>query len=946
MRAACLWMILLLGFERESAGQDSPPRVIFDSDMSSDHDDVGDIAALHGLASLGEIRIIGMMVSSRNYGTAQFMDAVNTWYGKPDIPIGLPPDIGGVGEYPGAALGTGRWPHSLGATKEAGLASGACLWAKDLYRKLLAGSPDRSVVIVTTGYLQNVQALMESAPDATSPLGGMDLIRRKARLLSCAGGCYPSGDEFNFRVGDTSPRPAYTVVNRWPTAAWYVGYDVGQAITTGGWLPEARKDSPIRHVYVDSLTEDYPYPSWGQIMVYYAARGLDTFWNAQVTGRNNANAAGSNWWSPTPDPSGDQEQGYLLETVRSPVRESIDALIMLEPNDGSPCKPGQPSNLRATINGNRADLQWRDNAFNEAGFRIERGMNGVTTQVGTVGANVTRFSDAGLSSTENIAYRVKAYNAAGDSRCAQTWVYSGWTEVSPKDSGPGPLYTYYQPCHLRWGRAPHQVDHVALNNDSTHGQDATIEVDAGALDNQGTFFVYFLYQNPDNWYRLAYDNNAGAQAFRFEKRINGATTTVGSPRTLTQTQPAQLSEHFLHGIGSGSRLRAWRIQVSPGLLSFTTAEHALAADDTPADGGKRVTSRITLNVAETRSLNRGLIGLGSHHQSPLWENFRFTTPGTGVLAPSIAAQPQDAAAIDGRTATFAVAASGSGPLHYQWKKDGTIPVGINRAVLAFASAKNSDAGSYACTVSNGAGSVTSGAATLTVNPVAAPAIAAPPVNATVPAGDTARLAVTASGTAPLTYRWKRGTTPVGTDSPILTLADVQNADAGSYTCTASNSAGSATSKAATLTVVGALDPLIVGTAVIHDGGGTYGGYPNTAEKAFDGHTASFYDAKNPKGSYTGIDLGAGKDAAVTAIRWYARSGQAGRMVGGVFEGSNAPAGGYVALATVAGASDAAWTTVLVSGAARYRYLRYRGPDGGCCNVAEIEFHGTTKASAR
>jgi hypothetical protein len=942
MYAAGLSAILLLGFAAGSAGQDSTPRVIFDSDMSSDHDDVGDIATLHGLASLGEIRIIGMMVSSRNYGTAQFMDAVNTWYGKPGIPIGLPPDIGGVGEYPGAALGTGRWRHRLGATKEAGLASGACRWARDLYRKLLAESPDRSVVIVTTGYLQNVQALMESAPDAASPLSGMDLIRKKVRLLSCAGGCYPGGDEFNFRVGDASPRPAYAVVNRWPTAAWYVGYDVGQAIYTGGLLPEAREDSPIRHVYVDSLSEDYPYPSWGQIMVYYAARGLDTFWNAQTTGRNNANEAGSNWWSPTPDPSGDQEQGYLLETVRTPVRESIDALIMLEPNDGKPCKPGQPSNLRATVSGNRIDLQWRDNAFNETGFVIERGRNGVYAPAGRVDANVTRFSDAGLPSIGDIAYRVKAVNATGDSRYARTWVYSGWTEVRPKDSGPGPLYTYYQPCHLRWARAPQQVDHVALNNDSTHGQDVTIEVDAGALDNQGTFHVYFLYQDADHWYRLTCANSAGAQAFRFEKRINGATATVGSPRVLAQTQPVQLSEHFLHGIGSGSRLRAWRIQVSPGSLAFTTTEHALASDDTPVDGGKRVTSTITMNVAETLSLDRGLIGLGSRQQSPVWENFRFTTSGAGVLAPAIAAQPQDASVIDGRAAAFTVAASGSGPLRYQWKKNGTTPVGIDRAVLAFANAKSSDAGSYACTVTNGAGSVTSAAATLTVNPVVAPAITAHPADATVPAGDAARLAVTASGTAPLTWQWKRGTVPVGADSPVLILPGVKSADAGPYTCTASNSAGSATSKAATLTVVGALDPPIAGAAVIHDGGGTYGGYPNTADKAFDGQIATFYDAKEPRGSYAGIDLGPGRSAVVTAIRYYARGGQAGRMIGGVFEGSNAPAGGYVTLATVTGASDQAWTTVLVGGAAAYRYLRYRGPDGGCCNVAEIEFHGASK----
>jgi purine nucleosidase len=939
MHAARFALILLLAWACEGLGAEPVPRVILDSDMSSDHDDVGDIATLHGLASLGEIQIIGMMVSSRNYGTAQFMNAVNTWYGKPDIPIGIPPEIGGVGEYPGMAIGTGRWPHALGATKDVGLASGACLWAKDLYRKLLAGSPDHSVAIVTTGYLQNVQALMESAPDACSPLNGMDLVRRKVRLLSCAGGCYPKGDEFNLRVGDTMPRPAYTVVNKWPTAAWYVGYDVGQAIYTGGLLPEARADSPIRYVYVDSRSKDYPYPAWGQIMVYYAARGLDTFWNAQTTGRNNANAEGSNWWTPAPDPSGDQEQGYLIETARTPVRESIDALIMLEPNDGKPCKPGQPSNLRATVvDGKRIDLQWRDNAFNETGFRIERGVNGVFTPVGSVGANVTRFSDTGLPSIANVGYRVKAFNAAGDSRCAPIWVYSGWTEANLSAPGELPLYTYYQPCHLRWGREPYQFDHVVLNNDSTHGPDVGIDVDVGALAGLGTFYVYFLYQNPDNWYRLVCDNNPGAQAFRFEKRIGGTTTAVGSPRILKQTQPVQLSEHALHGIGNGSKLRSWRIEVSPGSLAFMTAEQAW-------DKGARITSRIALQVSETLSLNRGLIGLGSHNQCPTWENVRFTAGATAGLAPAIAAQPLNATAIDGRAATFTVAASGTGPLRYQWKHRST-PVGTNSAVLAIAAAHDADAGAYTCTVTNGVGSAISSEATLTVHPVVAPAISGQPASTLVPAGDAARFTVTTTGTDPMTYQWKKGAVGVGTNGPTLTLAKVQAGDAGAYTCTVSNSAGSATSTPATLTVVGALDPLIAKAAVIDDGGGAYGGYANTAEKAFDGEVATFYDATSAKGSYTGIDVGAGKAAEVTTLRFFARAGFAPRMIGGVFEGSNSPTSDYVTLATVTGASDAVWTTVPVAGAAPYRYLRYRGPDGGCCNVAEIEFHGKVGSSAR
>src|SRR6187399_930409 len=96
--------------------QSDIPRIIFDSDMSSDHDDVGDIAILHGLASMGECKIIGMMVSPRNGGTALCMDAINTYYGKLNIPIGVPPDIGGIGEYAGQ-IAT-EFPHHLKSQKD------------------------------------------------------------------------------------------------------------------------------------------------------------------------------------------------------------------------------------------------------------------------------------------------------------------------------------------------------------------------------------------------------------------------------------------------------------------------------------------------------------------------------------------------------------------------------------------------------------------------------------------------------------------------------------------------------------------------------------------------------------------------------------------------------------------------------------------------------------
>ena len=567
-----------------AAPQADIPRIIFDSDMSSDWDDVGDIAVLHGLASMGECRILAMMVSSQNGGTPLLMDAINTFYGKPDIPIGVRPDIGGVGMYAGQIAA--EFPHDLKSASE-------CPLAVNLYRQVLALQPDHSVTIVTTGYLNNLQALLLSGPDQHSPLNGMDLVRKKVKLFSCAGGCFPSGSEFNLRV---EPAAAHHVVNHWPTAALYVGYDVGQAIYTGGRLPEAPAKNPIRRVYVD-IQKSYPYPSWGQIAIYAAVRATEAaeLWGVHAVGRNTCTPDGSNAWSTDRDPTGAQDQGYLLEKARTPVRAGLDAMIMLPPNDGSPSRPGEPSHVRAAASGdNRIDLQWTDNAYNESGFRIERRINGVYTQVATVGANVTRYSDRDLSSTANAAYRVKAYNAVGDSPYSCVWVYSGWTEINHAQPGNLPLYTYTQHSSLRWGRGgDFRPDHVALNDDSSHGRDVTIRVDVTALGHEGTFYVYFFYQDANNWYRL----NVGESAGKFEKRIQGVITPIGSPAPVPN-------------IGNGTNLRAWRIEAAAsGTLRFTSE-------------GSTV-----LQVSEPLSLDGGRIGLGGVARTPVWENFHFDAAG-------------------------------------------------------------------------------------------------------------------------------------------------------------------------------------------------------------------------------------------------------------------------------------------------------------------------------
>jgi hypothetical protein len=99
--------------------------------------------------------------------------------------------------------------------------------------------------------------------------------------------------------------------------------------------------------------------------------------------------------------------------------------------------------------------------------------------------------------------------------------------------------------------------------------------------------------------------------------------------------------------------------------------------------------------------------------------------------------------------------------------------------------------------SGGSSSSSPAATSVAVAPVITMAPATPQ---TVTVGDPAIFTVVASGTAPLSYQWKKGTTNMGTDADWFALTSVQTADAGSYTVTVTNDAGSVTSSPATLTV--------------------------------------------------------------------------------------------------------------------------------------------------
>lgn len=174
--------------------------------------------------------------------------------------------------------------------------------------------------------------------------------------------------------------------------------------------------------------------------------------------------------------------------------------------------------------------------------------------------------------------------------------------------------------------------------------------------------------------------------------------------------------------------------------------------------------------------------------------------------PVIATQPVSTTATAGGSVTLSVNATGAG-LSYQWFKNATAISDATSTTLTLNNLTVSDTGIYTVAITNASGTSLSNAVTLTVLPTVAPSITAHPQTQRVSAGASFTLTVGVAGTAPFSYQWKLGPSDLtnggnisGATSATLTIANVQPASAGSYTCVVTNAAGSASSSAATLTV--------------------------------------------------------------------------------------------------------------------------------------------------
>lgn len=295
----------------------APVSVILDTDMDSDVDDVGALAMLHSYERAGKARILGVIVTSDELFSAACTDAINTYFGRGDLPIGVSQrdSLRAFSKYTQKI--TQEFLHRL---KDASAAEEST----QLYRRLLTNEPDGSVVIITIGHLTSLSQLLNSPPDAVSPLSGQELVNRKVKRWSCMGGQFPRGKEANFY----RPDPASTVnsLSKWKLPVTFAGWEIGNMIVTGGadFKSRCKTNSPVYRAY--ELYNGFKgRASWDQVSVLEAIEGPETYFSVKKDGHCFVLPDGSNEWKMPAN----EMHGYLVfDAPAQHIRNRIEELML------------------------------------------------------------------------------------------------------------------------------------------------------------------------------------------------------------------------------------------------------------------------------------------------------------------------------------------------------------------------------------------------------------------------------------------------------------------------------------------------------------------------------------------------------------------------------------------------------------------------------------------
>lgn len=221
------------------------PRIIIDTDLSLWWDDATAIGMANVLEQRGRVRILGVVSDVRNPLAVAAIDAINTSYGHPNIPLGAVADSNAnTAPHGYTNVLVKKLPHSIRSSADVPQ-------AVSLYRRLLAEQPDHGVTIVAIGAYTNLAGLLRSKPGWGSSLDGRALVAMKVKRLVIEDGLFPNGaPPLTNQKLDTASAQEVVTGTDWPTPiAWVDGFTGIETKVGGSLCTTVPPNDPMRIVY-------------------------------------------------------------------------------------------------------------------------------------------------------------------------------------------------------------------------------------------------------------------------------------------------------------------------------------------------------------------------------------------------------------------------------------------------------------------------------------------------------------------------------------------------------------------------------------------------------------------------------------------------------------------------------------------------------------------------
>ncbi len=341
--AACLTCLTpISGQTPASVTALAPVPLVFDTDIGNDVDDALALAMIHALQSRGECELLAVTITKDNPQAASYVDAVNTFYGRGDIPIGMcrksgvTPEDGSFNKVGQIKDGDKlRYPHDLLSGKDAPSAVA-------VLRKVLSKATDKSITIAQVGFSTNLADLLDSAADDISPLTGAELMRQKVKLVSIMAGAFEpipneKGQlgvhrEYNVQQDIASCQKLAT---RCEVPIVWSGFEIGLSLP----YPHESIEQDYRYVAHHPIAEAYyayippPHdrPTWDLTSVLYAVRPNRGYFQLSAPGTVKVDAQAVT----TFEESSDGKHRYLKLTpeLRAKTLEALVALSSQPPSN-------------------------------------------------------------------------------------------------------------------------------------------------------------------------------------------------------------------------------------------------------------------------------------------------------------------------------------------------------------------------------------------------------------------------------------------------------------------------------------------------------------------------------------------------------------------------------------------------------------------------------------